>query len=106
MATPSWGDYWDEYWDRYWNRRIGNWHYGGNNQNRLYELHILIQGTVTESPRDLFLGYLHCFNAEGKLLLTEKLFYEVEIGVPFTLWTSVDIPTETTRIMLSADRID
>ena len=73
---------------------------------RLYELHLFIQGTVKSSERGYFLCYAHCYDKEGELQRIEKIYYEVEENVPFKLWTSIDIPAETTRILIAADRLD
>ncbi len=83
-----------------------NQHYSGDSKARLYELHALFTGTVTSSARSFFLCYAHCYDSEGKLLRVEKIYHRVEENVPFKLWVAIDIPADTARLVISADRID
>ena len=73
---------------------------------RLYELHVLIQGTVKQSEQDYFLCYAHCYDSKGELKRVEKIYAKEELNVPFKLWYSFDIPAETAKIVIAADRMD
>ncbi len=73
---------------------------------RLYELHTVIKGTVTSSERGYFLCYAHCYDKDGALLRIEKIYQEVEENVPFELWYAIDIPADTVKLVIAADRMD
>lgn len=73
---------------------------------RLYELHTVIKGTVTSSERSYFLCYAHCYDKDGELLRIEKIYQAVEENVPFELWCAIDIPADTVRLVIAADRMD
>lgn len=75
-------------------------------QVRLYELHTLIKGTVKSSERGYFLCYAHCYDKDGKLTRVEKIYQELEENVPFELWYAIDIPADTVRLVIAADRMD
>ncbi len=77
-------------------------------QNELYELYVLITGTVTRSERGYFLAYANCYDKDGALLRCEKLYQDfgVEDGVPFKIRYALDVPSETTMIIVTADRRD
>ena len=83
-----------------------NQHYYGDEKARLYELHALFQGTVTSSARSFFLCYVHCYDSDGRLLRIEKIYHRVEENEPFRLWVAIDIPADTARMVVSADRLD
>ncbi len=73
---------------------------------RLYELHTVIKGTVKSSERGYFLCYAHCYDKDGKLTRIEKIYQELEENVPFELWYAIDIPADTVRLVIAADRMD
>lgn len=73
---------------------------------RLYELHTVIKGTVKSSERGYFLCYAHCYDKDGTLTRVEKIYQEVEENVPFELWYAIDIPADTVRLVIAADRMD
>ena len=73
---------------------------------RLYELHTVIKGTVKSSERGYFLCYAHCYDKDGALIRIEKIYQELEENVPFEIWYAIDIPADTVRLVLSADRMD
>ena len=75
-------------------------------QVRLYELHTVIKGTVKSSERGYFLCYAHCYDKDGKLTRIEKIYQELEENVPFELWYAIDIPADTVRLVIAADRMD
>ena len=75
-------------------------------QVRLYELHTVIKGTVKSSERGYFLCYAHCYDKDGALIRIEKIYQELEENVPFEIWYAIDIPADTVRLVLSADRMD
>lgn len=75
-------------------------------QVRLYELHTLFKGTVKSSERGYFLCYAHCYDKDGKLTRIEKIYQELEENVPFELWYAIDIPADTVRLVIAADRMD
>jgi hypothetical protein len=75
-------------------------------QVRLYELFVIITGTVKASNGGYFLCYANCFDAEGVLLRSEKIYQEMEENVPFKIRYPLDVPADTVRIVLTADRMD
>ena len=75
-------------------------------QVRLYEVYTLITGTVKSSERGYFLCYAHCYDKDGELLRIDKIYQELEENVPFKFWYALDVPADTVRLVLSADRMD
>ena len=65
-----------------------------------------IKGTVKSSERGYFLCYAHCYDKDGALIRIEKIYQELEENVPFEIWYAIDIPADTVRLVLSADRMD
>ncbi len=75
-------------------------------QVRLYELFVIITGTVKRSERGYFLCYANCYDKDGALIRSDKIYEEVEDGVPFKIRYPLDVPADTVRIELTADRPD
>ena len=73
---------------------------------RLYELFVIITGTVERSERGYFLCYANCYDKDGALLRTDKIYQEMEDGVPFKIRYPLDVPADTVRIEVTADRVD
>lgn len=74
---------------------------------RLYELYTIITGTVKSSERGYFLCYANCYDEDGALIRSDKIYYEgIEENVPFKIRYPLDVPADTVRIELSADRMD
>ena len=73
---------------------------------RLYELFVVITGTVQRSERGYFLCYANCYDEDGVLLRSDKIYQEMEDGVPFKIRYPLDVPADTVRIELTADRVD
>ena len=73
---------------------------------RLYELFVVITGTVETSERGYFLCYAHCYDADGALIRSDKIYEEVEEGVPFKIRYPLDVPADTVSIVVAADRMD
>lgn len=73
---------------------------------RLYELFSVITGTVKSSQRGYLLCYANCYDKDGALIRSDKIYQELEENVPFKILYPLDVPADTVRIVLTADRPD
>ena len=73
---------------------------------RMYELFTVITGTVKSSQRSYLLFYANCYDKDGVLTRSDKIYQELEENVPFKILYPLDVPADTVRIELTADRVD
>ena len=76
---------------------------------RIYNVFTVITGMVydadkSDEERGYFLCYVNYFDKDGELLRSEKIYTPVLLNEDFTLKCILDIPADTVRMTVTADR--
>ena len=76
---------------------------------RMYNVFTVITGMVydadkSDEERGYFLCYVNFFDKDGELLRSEKIFTPVVLNEDFTIQCILDIPADTVRMTVTADR--
>jgi len=71
---------------------------------RLYDMDVVLTGTVTDSVRGYLLCYAGCYDKDGVLIRTEKIYQSIKENELFRIKCNINVPADTARIVVTADR--
>ena len=77
---------------------------------RMYNVFTVFTGTVydsdkTDEEKNYFLCYINFFDKDGELLRCQKIYCPVELNEFFTIKCILNIPADTVRLTVTADRL-